>query len=64
MNVTELRNKTLKEFEKLENGESDIQSARAMSKLAGNAISSAVVQMEYNSRKGNRNKDIEFLNGN
>ena len=59
-NITELRNDLLHVYEKLRSGKMEIKEAKEINNTAGKIISSAKVQIEYATVRGEK-PDIDFM---
>jgi hypothetical protein len=59
-NITELRNDLLDVYEKLRAGSMEIKEAKEINNTAGKIISSAKVQIEYATVRGEK-PDIDFM---
>lgn len=60
LNVEQVRDKLLEQFEKIEKGNADLEKAKEMNRTAQNILHSAKVELQY-SKMHEKKRVIDFL---
>lgn len=61
-NIKELRDDLLNIYGRIENKQIPLNMAKEKANVAGKILGSLKLQMEYNDKRGQKDKEIDFLN--